>query len=93
MATAFVDTAEPRKYRITEKDHELKKIYIPAAYTGYDALSHDCKGQLYRTLDYLQKDGVTWTTLHREGQEIPEMGEKGRFYFEKENDVAFNVKF
>jgi hypothetical protein len=67
METAFVDTTDPRKYRITENNHEVKSIYIPAAYTGYSALSHDCKGQLYRTFDYLEKDGVTWTTLFTEG--------------------------
>jgi hypothetical protein len=63
MAEAFVDTE--RKYQITEKDHELKSIYVPAKYTGYDALSSDCKTQLNVTLDYLSGDGQTWRTAFR----------------------------
>jgi hypothetical protein len=90
MAEQFVATE--RKYQIKEKDNELKNIYVPAKYTGYESLTSRCKPQLKRTLDYLSGDGITWRTAFTEGDEIPEISENGIFYLEKENDVAWNIK-
>jgi hypothetical protein len=49
----------------------MKNIYVPAAYTGYDALSDDCASMLTKTLDVLGGDGTTWKTVYNEGEDIP----------------------